>query len=201
MEGKKNKPSSDKPREWTKSQKAAIDSRGRSLMISAGAGSGKTATLTERIVSLISDGESPADIGSILAVTFTNKAAGELRERITAAISRRIADDPTDRHMLFQLSSVGGADICTIDSYYLKLVKNNFQRLGIPSTIRLIEPEESDAMREKIVADVVERFFGTDPLFDEFADSVCGGNLKKLPEVLSGICSDLADLPDPFGFL
>ncbi len=201
MEDKKNKPSSDKPREWTKSQKAAIDSRGRSLMISAGAGSGKTATLTERIVSLISDGESPADIGSILAVTFTNKAAGELRERITAAISRRIADDPTDRHMLFQLSSVGGADICTIDSYYLKLVKNNFQRLGIPSTIRLIEPEESDAMREKIVADVVERFFGTDPLFDEFADSVCGGNLMKLPEVLSGICSDLADLPDPFGFL
>lgn len=196
-----NVPAPAGPRKWTDSQKAAIGSRGRSLMISAGAGSGKTATLTERIVSLISDKESPADIGSILAVTFTNKAAGELRERITAAISRKIAQDPTDRRLLFQLSSVGGADICTIDSYYLKLVRNNFQRLGVPSTIRLIEPEESDAMRERIAAAVAERYFGTDPVFDELADALCGGNVSSLPEALSGICADLAQLPDPAGFL
>ena len=83
---------------WTKGQSAAINLRGRTLLVSAAAGSGKTATLTERIIRSLTDNEKPSDISKMLIVTFTKAAANELKERIFDALSRALADSPTNRN-------------------------------------------------------------------------------------------------------
>ncbi|MBQ8719382.1 MAG: UvrD-helicase domain-containing protein, partial [Clostridia bacterium] len=118
------------------------------LLISAAAGSGKTATLTERIIRALTgvgeDGaqSKPADISRMLIVTFTRAAAAELRSRISAALSAAIAAHPDDRHLYRQLLALGSADICTIDSFYLQPVRANFERLGLPSSFRLADEGE-----------------------------------------------------------
>ena len=88
-------------REFTKEQRLAIDTRNKTLLVSAAAGSGKTATLTERIIASLLDKENPTDITSILVVTFTNAAAGELRERIAAALTGAIRDGNTELSRTF----------------------------------------------------------------------------------------------------
>ena len=112
--------------EFTNSQRTAIETRGRTLLVSAAAGSGKTATLTERIIRELTDSESPADISEMLIVTFTRAAAGELRTRISAALSAALARDPGDRRLARQLIAAGNARICTIDSFYLYVVRSTF---------------------------------------------------------------------------
>ena len=88
---------------WTPAQSDAIAERGRTLLLSAAAGSGKTATLTERVITSLTDSEHPTDITRLLVVTFTNAAAGELRDRISAAISQRIKQDPSNARLSRQL--------------------------------------------------------------------------------------------------
>ncbi|MBE6600322.1 MAG: hypothetical protein E7640_03890 [Ruminococcaceae bacterium] len=132
----------------TPAQSAAIETKDRSLLISAAAGSGKTATLTQRIISSLTDKNEPADISRMLVVTFTRAAAAELRERITAAISAALVDTPSDPHLCRQALLVGSADICTIDSFCLDVVRANFQRLKtddgtpLPPDFRLADESE-----------------------------------------------------------
>jgi ATP-dependent helicase/nuclease subunit A len=122
--------------------------RGQDLLISAAAGSGKTATLTERIIRALTgtaeDGSEtrPADITRMLIVTFTRAAAAELRSRISAALSAAIAAQPDNHHLYRQLLALGSADICTIDSFYLQPVRANFERLGLPPSFRLADEGE-----------------------------------------------------------
>ena len=97
-------------RRWTPEQQTAIDVRDKTLLVSAAAGSGKTAVLTERIIRTLTEGDSPADISELLVVTFTNAAAAEMRERISAAIKRAIANDPTNRHLERQLMLLPGSE-------------------------------------------------------------------------------------------
>ena len=106
--------------DFTKAQKSAIELRGRNILVSAAAGSGKTATLTERIIRLLTDKDNPADISRMLIVTFTRAAAGELRTRISKALSKSLANDPCNRHIAKQITTLGSAKISTIDSYYLE---------------------------------------------------------------------------------
>ena len=138
------------PTNWTPSQTLAMQLHGQDLLISAAAGSGKTATLTERIIRSLTGniqndrGESlpPADISRMLIVTFTRAAAAELRSRISAALSAAIAEQPDNHHLYRQLVALGSADICTIDSFYLQPVRANFERLGLPSSFRLSDEGE-----------------------------------------------------------
>ena len=102
-------------RKWTEAQNAAIDVRGKDLLISAAAGSGKTATLTERIIRSLLDEDDPADISKLLVVTFTRAAAAELRQRISDALTKALAANPANRHLSEQLIKIGNAKICTID--------------------------------------------------------------------------------------
>ena len=111
--------------DFTKSQQLAIELRDRNILVSAAAGSGKTATLTERILRLLTDEENPADIASMLIVTFTRAAAGELRTRISRKLGDALADNPANSHIAKQITALPSAKICTIDSYYLDLIKNN----------------------------------------------------------------------------
>jgi len=179
----------------TPAQDAAVNARGRSLMISAAAGSGKTATLTQRIVSLITDRDSPADIGNMLVVTFTRKAAGELRQRITDAINSALIDDPQNRHLQKQLTSVGAADICTIDSYYLGICKENFQKLGLPASFSMADPAETEILAREIADKVIERMYDSEPGFAHLADTLTSAKGEgALANIIIDLANDTASL-------
>jgi len=116
----------------TPDQALAINTRDRSVLLSAAAGSGKTATLTQRIIESLIAKEDPLSLDEMLIVTFTRAAAAELRERISSALASALAEDPTDAHLTRQTVILGSADISTIDSFCLNVVKTNFERLTLP---------------------------------------------------------------------
>ncbi|MDE6950028.1 MAG: UvrD-helicase domain-containing protein, partial [Lachnospiraceae bacterium] len=100
-------------RQFTENQEQAISLRGKNILVSAAAGSGKTAVLVERIIRMISEGEDPADIDRLLIVTFTNAAAGEMRERISAAIAEKLVSEPENAHLQRQATLIHNAQITT----------------------------------------------------------------------------------------
>ncbi len=160
-------------RVWTSAQSAAINERSRTLLVSAAAGSGKTAVLTERIIRSLTDKEHPADISRMLVVTFTRAAAGELRVRIAKALSEALALDPHNKHLSHQLMLLGGASISTIDSFYLDLVKKHFQESGLPASFRMADENELLSLRREIMNDTVDRMYATHPDFSRISDIFC----------------------------
>ncbi len=183
--------------DFTKSQQTAIDLRDRNILVSAAAGSGKTATLTERILRLLTDENNPADIDSMLIVTFTRAAAGELRTRISRKLGDALADDPANTHIARQITALPSAKICTIDSYYLDLIKNNFQKLGIPARFRLAEETELQIMRYEIMNAVIERRYETDSDFSPYADEITTAKGEnQLAEILLNIWFKIRSSPD-----
>ena len=102
---------------WTEEQLAAIEARDKNVIVSAAAGSGKTAVLVERIIGIITDESLGADVDSLLVVTFTNAAAAEMKERISAAVSKKIELNPQSEHLHRQLALLGRANIMTIHAF------------------------------------------------------------------------------------
>ncbi len=146
-------------RNWTPAQSAAMSTLGRTLLISAAAGSGKTATLTERIIRRLTDPEHPAELSRMLIVTFTRAAAAELKERISSALSEAIAKDPGNRHLQRQLIGLGGAHISTIDAFCREPVKANFAVLGLPASTRIADEAELRPLCEKVMGDLIDEFY------------------------------------------
>ena len=122
---------------WTRKQKEVIDARGCSLLVSAAAGSGKTAVLVERIINLICDEENPVDIDRLLVMTFTNAAAGEMRERIAGAIEKKLMENPEREHLQVQAALIHRAQITTIDSFCLNLIRDHFNLLELDPAFRI----------------------------------------------------------------
>ena len=116
-------------RKWTEKQLQAIETRDRTLLVSAAAGSGKTATLTERIIRSLMDEENPVSVDSLLVVTFTKAATGELRSRLYKALSEYVRNNPSDKRARRQLSLMGLAKISTIHSFCLDIIKSNFETI------------------------------------------------------------------------
>ncbi|MBQ9781057.1 MAG: UvrD-helicase domain-containing protein [Clostridia bacterium] len=146
-------------RNWTPAQLSAMNTRGRTLLISAAAGSGKTATLTERIIRRITDPEHPADLSRMLIVTFTKAAAAELKQRISKALSDAIAADPGNRHLQDQIIRMGSAHISTIDAFCYQPVKEHFAESGMPASFRIADDAELIPLREKIMNDLIDEFY------------------------------------------
>ena len=117
--------------DWTPSQKNAIEARGGTVLVSAAAGSGKTAVLVQRVIERITDKASPVNVENLLVVTFAKAAAAEMRERIGKVLSQKIEENPTDSFLKRQKMFLPNAGICTMDSFCQKLVKENFQKLDI----------------------------------------------------------------------
>ena len=125
---------------WTNEQKQAIYEKGSNILVAAAAGSGKTAVLVERIINKIINEK--VDIDRLLVVTFTNAAASEMRERVLKAIYKKIDENPTDEKLQRQVTLLNKASICTIDSFCLDVVKNNFFEIDISKTLELqIKPK------------------------------------------------------------
>ena len=110
---------------WTDDQRKVIELRDRNILVSAAAGSGKTAVLVERIIKIITDKEHPVDIDRLLIVTFTNAAAAEMRERIGNALENALKENPDDEHLQRQLSLLHNAQITTIDSFCLYVIRKH----------------------------------------------------------------------------
>ena len=109
---------------WTEEQTRAIEARGRNILLSAAAGSGKTTVLVERVLRLVT--EDGADVDRMLVVTFTRAAASEMKERIGRAIEARLAVDPENAHLQRQVTLLHTAQITTIDSFCTWLLRNSF---------------------------------------------------------------------------
>ncbi len=146
--------------DFTKEQKSAIDTRNKTLLVSAAAGSGKTATLTQRIIASLLDEENPADISELLIVTFTNAAVGELKERIGAAIRKALESDPSNRRLERQLLLLPSATICTIDSFCNEVLRANVGAVGLPPNYRIADAAEAEllggAVCESLIAAAYE---------------------------------------------
>lgn len=138
---------------WTDEQKKAIDKDGCNLIVAAAAGSGKTAVLVEKIVNII---ESGTDIDSLLITTFTEAAAKKMRQEICDEIKRRLVNDRKNSHLARQLVLIGRADICTIDSFCMKIVRSNFHLLDIEPDFKIADPNEAELLRTQ----VTEELFG-----------------------------------------
>ncbi|MDR2525660.1 MAG: helicase-exonuclease AddAB subunit AddA [Oscillospiraceae bacterium] len=148
--------------QWTAEQLQAIESRGGSLLVSAAAGSGKTAVLVERVLRLLCDAENPCGADELLIVTFTRLAAGEMRERIHRALGARLRENPNDMRLLRQQQLLPLARICTIDSFCVHLVKEHFSVLGIPPEIRLLDEGERCLWQEECIRDALEEAYKDD---------------------------------------
>ncbi len=142
-------------RAWTKEQTAAFTTRDRTLLISAAAGSGKTATLTERIIRSILDEDNPHDIGSMLIVTFTNLAVGELRERISAAIRHAAEENPESARLEEQLLRVKDAKICTINSFCNDILRISAEDVGLCPNYRIAEGAEAAIIADGILTGMI----------------------------------------------
>lgn len=119
---------------WTKEQTQAINEKGRNILVAAAAGSGKTTVLVERIINKIINQK--IDITNILVVTFTKAAAAEMKARILNAIYKKIEEEPSNRHIQKQITLLTKANICTIDSFCLEIVKNNFFEIRTISKLK-----------------------------------------------------------------
>lgn len=160
---------------WTEEQKKVIDLRDRSMLVSAAAGSGKTAVLVERIISMVTDPEHPLDIDRLLVVTFTNAAASEMRERVGKAIEQALEADPYDTHLQRQLTLVHNAKITTIDSFCVDVIKNHFHKIDLEPGFRIADEGELKLLREDVCDQMLEEFYASkDPEFLKFADSYSG---------------------------
>ncbi len=143
-------------RNWTEEQTSAITTRNKTILLSAAAGSGKTAVLTERTIRAIIDDENPLDITRLLAVTFTRAAARELRDRIGAALAERVRQNPHDARLARQLRLLPTAKICTIDSFCGDLVRRFATRAGVSDGYRVADQQETDLARISLMEGLIE---------------------------------------------
>ena len=153
--------------QWTKEQEQVIHLGGRNILVSAAAGSGKTATLVERIIERVvgtreagqpNKGEdgAPVDIDRLLIETFTRAAAAEMRERIGAAIEERRVQQPENKHLQRQAMLLHSAQITTIDSFCLSVIREYFHEIDLDPVFRVAEEEELTLLRHEVIADVLD---------------------------------------------
>ncbi len=144
---------------WTDEQRKVIEVRDKNVLVAAAAGSGKTAVLVERIISIVTGelGKSPVDIDKLLVVTFTNAAASEMRERILKALEQRMKENPTSDHLRKQLTYIHNAKIATIDSFCKDVVKEHFNEIDIDPAFKIADSGDLALLQTDVMAELLER--------------------------------------------
>lgn len=174
---------------WTKDQQKVIDSRRRNLLVSAAAGSGKTAVLVERIVAMITEEEHPVDLNRLLVMTFTNAAAAEMRERIGRAVTEKLKEDPENPRLRLQAALVPHAQIQTIDSFCLSLIRNHYAGLDIDPAFRVGDEGELTLLKADVMAELLEdRYEKGEESFVRFVETYGGGKTDQgIEEVIDQV--------------
>ena len=166
--------------DWTTEQQQVIDLRNRNLLVSAAAGSGKTAVLVERIIQKITEKECPIDIDRLLIVTFTNAAAAEMRERIGAAIEKALDKEPENTHLQKQQTLLFNAQITTIHSFCLYVIRNFFHRIDLDPDFRVAEEGELKLLKSDVLDDVLETYYEkAQPEFLALSETIATGKTDE----------------------
>ncbi len=187
--------------QFTPEQQKVIDTRKKNILVSAAAGSGKTAVLVERILRLILEEKEPVDIDRLLVVTFTNAAATEMRERIGKGIEKRLEKEPDNLHLQRQATLLHRAQITTIDSFCLFVVKNNFNEIGLDPGFRVADNGEIELLKQDIIKEVFEMLLEDEKTKDDFVQLLeniaVRGKEKVLEEVILKIYGFAQSCPWP----
>ena len=173
---------------WTEDQLKAIEKRDSNILVSASAGSGKTAVLVERIIEKILNDY--LDVDKILVVTFTNAAAQELKEKILNAIYKALENEKDPKkinHLKNQLIYINRASITTIDAFCFKLVRENFNILNIDPNIRICEESQSVLIKTRVLEDLLEEEY------ESYVDEKNVFGLYNILELFSGKDEELLD--------
>lgn len=192
---------------WTQSQQTAIDLRDRTLLVSAAAGSGKTAVLTARIIARLTDPDDPADISRMLIVTFTKAAAAELRERISDALKKAVALHPDSRALAGQAAKLSKSKICTIHSFCYDAVRRGFEKLGLPARLRVADETEINLLASSVMNSVINSYYDaaegeTDIAdFAAFTDIFVTERDDALSDILLAVYRRLLAYPQGIAFL
>lgn len=182
---------------WTTEQLQAINEKNSNILVAAAAGSGKTAVLVERIIHKIIDEH--IDIDKMLVVTFTNAAASEMRERILDAIYKKIEKEPQNVHLQKQITLLNKASICTIHSFCLDVIHNNFYEIDIPSNFRIADTAEIDLLKQDVLDDLFEqKYIDNDSNFIELLETYTNyrGD-EALKQLILNIYNFIQSSPEP----
>ena len=182
--------------EWTKEQQDAIYKKDSNILVAAAAGSGKTAVLVERIIQKIL--KDNVDIDKLLVVTFTNAAAAEMRERVLDAIYKKL-EEGENENLQRQLILLGKSNICTIHSFCLDVIRNNFFEIDLPSNFRIAAEEEVSLLKQEVLEDLFEKLYEEEnedfaKLIDTYT-SYRGD--EKLKEIVLKIYNFIQSFPFP----
>lgn len=182
--------------DWTNEQKKAIGAYGRPVIVSAAAGSGKTAVLVERTIRLLCDENLKIPADALLAVTFTNDAASQMRQKLSDAFEEKALEYPENAWIQKQQSLIRLADICTINSFCFDMVRNNLSESGFQSGVRIMDENESGVITDRALTDVFEAEYQNHPEDMERLISVfCRENDETLREMVLKLYKFLRSLP------
>ena len=189
--------------QWTTEQSNAITARNKNILVSAAAGSGKTAVLVERVIRLITDESNPVDIDRLLIVTFTNAAAAEMRSRISKSLTKLIKENPDISFYKRQLSLLPNARISTIDSFCTSLVKEHFYDLRVNQDFSTFDESELQLLEDNIIGEILDKSFdegnaGFISLFEMFTTP---GNEKPVINAVKRLLRFIYAQPFPYKWL
>lgn len=183
---------------WTKDQKLAIEKRGGKIIVSAAAGSGKTAVLSERVINLVLE---DTQIDELLIVTFTKAAAEEMKGRIKEKINEAYEKDKSNEYLKRQLSLVDSAKITTMDAFYGDLVKENFEKLGIDKNFNILSNEEENILKESVLKEVLETSFVNVSNYTSMLYMFGANSVLTVKNIILKISSFLDSIPYPDEFI
>ncbi len=196
----------NKPK-WTDEQLEAITDTSSDILVSAAAGSGKTAVLTERLIRKITDPDSPVDVSRILVVTFTEDAANELKVRIRDAVTSAMAEHPSSKHLKRQYLLLPNAKISTIHGFCLDLIRNNYELLGLSPKLRVSDEGQNSLLMQQVADSVIDGYYSSLPEYSdidnfvEFADNFITLQDTSLTARVIEVYKKLQSYPDGIDFL
>ncbi len=163
---------------WTAEQRLAIETRGTNLLVSASAGTGKTAVLVERVIGLVT-GDPPVDIERFLVVTFTEKAAQEMKARVRAALEKKIAESSEDTPLRRQLDLLEKAQISTIHAFCLRMLRRFFHQVDLDPSFRVLDTGEADLLKQDAIDEVFEDMYQASDVFHDLVDMYGGRGVDE----------------------
>ena len=192
---------------WTEKQEQVIKERDKTILVSAAAGSGKTATLVERIYQKMIDPEHPVDITSFLVVTFTKAAAAQMKEKLLKKLEEAQEQYPESEHIAKQNMLIQSADITTIDSFCLNIVKEYFSYLNLDPAVGIGDPGMLEMLKYDVMTALFEEKYAQlqeqgDTEFGRLLEVFCDGKRdENLKDVLDKIYRQITSFPAPERFL
>ncbi|MCI5501500.1 MAG: helicase-exonuclease AddAB subunit AddA [Lachnospiraceae bacterium] len=173
---------------WTADQKKVIELRDRNILVSAAAGSGKTAVLVERIIDIISNKEKPVDIDRLLVVTFTRAAAAEMKGRVLEALEDKLVENPDDEHIQRQVTLLHNSQITTIDSFCQSIIRNYFYVIDLDPSFKVADENDLSIIKNEILEKLIEEKYSQTgeeyEAFVAFADVMSPGRTDSNIEEL-----------------